>query len=472
MVLTIGGLDCTGYLVPESLSLEDAINERSILSFALKAPQGTLRVVEGQQVMLTNVDRIFGGTIESVTEEQPIGSTYVLYRVECVDWHQVLDRRIVAESYADTTVGDIIADIVTTYLAAEEITHSVTNATVVREAVFNYVPATQVFDRLAERTGCNWWIDPDKVLHFEARDATAAPWSISSTSPIRNVQVQRHRQEYRNRQYVKGGRATTDTQTESFKGDGVTQTFNVGYPIAKQPTITLNGTPQTVGVRGVDSGKQWYYAKGDRAITQDPDGTPIGPDDALVVTYQGLFNIVLILKDEAAIAERQAVEGGTGCYDYVDEEPEITSLDAAIEYASDKLRRYARTGRTLTFTTFRDGLAAGQILHVDLPEHGLDEDFLITRVEFAETEADGKYEWAVEAVSGEAVGGWAQFFRKLAGAGKVLVFRENISEEEVLVIVVEVPAESWSWGEATSVAVYACPVPSSTLYPSSDLYPC
>lgn len=472
MVLTIGGLDRTGYLVPGSLSLEDAINERSILSFTLKAPQGTLTVAEGQQVTLTNVDPIFGGTIESVTEKQPLGSTQVVYSVQCVDWHQVLDRRVVAESYADTTVGAIIADIVTTYLAAEGITHAVVNATVVREAVFNYVPATQVFDRLAERTGCNWWIDPGKVLHFEARDATAAPWSVSSTSPIRNVQVQRHRQEYRNRQFVKGGRATTDPQTESFHGDGATQTFNVGYPIASAPTVTLNGSSQTVGIRGTDSGKDWYYAKGDRAVTQDSAGTPIGAADTLSVTYQGLYSIVVILKDDEAILDRQTVEGGTGYYDQVDEEPEISNLQAAIEYASDKLRRYARTGRILTFQTFQDGLAAGQILHVELPEHGLDEDFLIMRVEFAETEADEFYEWSVEAVSGEAVGGWSQFFRKLAGAGKVLVFRENISEEEVLVIVVEVPAESWSWGETTSVAVYACPVPATTLYPSSTLYPC
>ena len=122
----------------------------------------------------------------------------------------------------------------------------------------------------------------------------------------------------------------------------------------------------------------------------------------------------------------------------------------------------------LTYETFVSGIEPGMIQNVVLSAHGLNGDFLISRVDIDDPGlADGSLRYVITALDGEAVGGWAQFFRKMVQKQQTFVIRDN----EVLARQVRV-SEAVSWSETSSVTVNSCPVPSTSLYPAADLYPC
>jgi len=343
---------------------------------------------------------------------------------------------------------------------------------VVVEAVFNYVSATICLDTLSERAGYSWWIGADRILHFCDRTSYTAPWSVDSSDGfVNDLRVERNRENYRNRQYVRAGKDMTDLQTESFKGDGTTRTFTVGFPVAEISQVTVNGLTKTVGIKGVDEGRDWYWNRGDAVITQDHGSAALGNQDILAVSYRGFFDVVVLTTDENAIDERKTAEGGSGWYEAVDDEPYLSSKDAALQSANARLRRYAKLNKILTFDTWHTGLRPGQILYVNLPERGLtSEEFLIEEVVFSSIGND-YWRYEIRAVSGESLGGWTKFFRNMASRGQAFVIRENIREDQVLIYLVQA-SESWRWTEASAVNVFACSVPLESLYPSSSLYPC
>ena len=62
-------------------------------------------------------------------------------------------------------------------------------------------------------------------------------------------------------------------------------------------------------------------------------------------------------------------------------------------------------------------------------DHGINEQMLISRVIITDPgRADGQLTYAVEALSGEAVGGWVSFFQKTGPSkGKHLLFAKTKS---------------------------------------------
>lgn len=472
----LNGVNINKYVVEGSLNIDDAIGERSTCQFVVRCPAGVLNVVVGAKVeVYTNDIKIFGGTIDNIDKVELQGSNppYLEYSVQCADWHQICDRRIVSEAYENMPAGDIVQSIIQKYLAGEGIVADlVQDGPVIQQAVFNYVPVTQCFDKLADLAGFMWWIDSDKRLYFCDRALYQAPFSIDERSKIIKPKLSCNRDNYRNRQYIRAGKGTTDPQVETFKGNGVQKTFTVGFPIAKVPVIYVNGQQQTVGIKGVDTGKDWYWNKGDAVITQDEEATPLTESDTLQVTYQGFYDIIVLTDDYSAVLERQSVEGGTGLYEAVNEEPYAETSKAAFQSANALLKKYAKLGEVLSFDTLMPGLRAGQLLQVNLPILGAVGEFLIRKVQYRDIMGD-KYDYlfSVEAVSCFAAETWTKFFKANLGQPKTYVIRENIQEQEVLIRLVQ-QSEQAAWAEEVMQMVFACPIPSDELYPSDTLYPC
>ncbi|MGE5589195.1 MAG: hypothetical protein ACM3ZA_00990 [Bacillota bacterium] len=473
MEIKVGG--ATVAIIEGSLSIDDAIAERSTAAFVVRDAAGASHYQKGQPVEVRDDANtlIFAGVIDSAQEQQPTPGLLLLHTIRCADWHYLADKRIAAKAWENTLAGAIVQDLISSYLAAEGVTAgTIQDGPIIREAVVNYAPVTEALDGVAEKAGCIWWIDPAKRLHFVERATYAAPWAATGADMRQgSVSVESANPKYRNRQYIKGGRDITDPQTETRKGDGNTRSFALGFPIAKVPTVTVNGAAQTVGIKGVDTGKQWYWSKGDPVLTQDQSLTPLATTDTLSVTYQGEYDIIVLSEDNAEIIGRQQIEGGgTGYVEDVADEPQTSNRDAAFQSANAKLRQYARIGRRLRFRTRRPGLAPGQLLTVTLPEHALDgTEMLIESVSISD-EADILW-YDVLAVEGPEQGSWSRMFRAMATRGQAFVERVNIGEDKVLIIL-QTFNEAWPWGEAVTPQVFACPIPSVNLYPSVNLLPC
>jgi hypothetical protein len=337
------------------------------------------------------------------------------------------------------------------------------------DVVLNYGTVAESFDAITQKSGAYWWqIDQWFRLWFQPYAAIPAPWDLTADGSgvvtdarYGTVHVKRGKPMYRNRQYIRGATGTTDAQTEDRKGDGTTTAFTFGFPFAKVPTVTLNGGAQTVGIKGLDTGKDWYWNQGDATLTQDSAGTVLISSDTLEVVYFGQYPLIIISEDSAEVTAQQTLEGGvtSGKVENIVEDTSLTTSDAAFQEASALLSKFAQKAVTLTFQTSRAGLAQGQLLHVNIPRHGLnDVDMLIESVHI--TDEGGTIIWYdVTALLGPVNTSWVQFFGQLVSQSQAGNDVISVGASTALVIAADFDADYTSGESASFTAtVYACPL--------------
>jgi hypothetical protein len=466
------------YTEPGSLSVENAIEERSTCSVTVVDEDGVASYSKGTPIWITKLDEdgagvgVFDGLIEAVTHTKIApGDSTIYHQLTCVDWHYLADKRIVSRTYTNQTCGFMVNDILTQYLAAEGVTAGTVEAgPVVLEAIFNYVKASEAIQRLAEAANFWWIIDRDKKLHFRARSALAAPWTVTSADLLKgSIKVLEGNPQYRNRQFMRGGRDLTDPQVEQFPGDGKREAFTVGFPIAKVPTIKVNTITKTVAIKGLGTVADWYWSKGDPVVVQDNAGVRLTTADTLEVTYEGLFSVVTLSTDTAEIESRKAIEGGTGYVEEVENALISNTREQMFELAAARLMEFARGGRKVSFRTRRSGLEPGQLVTIDLPYYDVSNaQFLIGSVGVV---GDRETVFEVEGVEGPWQGSWQRLFTDLAFGAEAIIESVNAGSDETLTVLAQF-AESWAWAELVTQTVFACPIPATTLLPSTTLLPC
>ena len=443
VVVTIDGVDRSAYLGANSWRWASRLEERATCDFELivKGPTPYYRPLVGEPVIVTlNGTRIFGGMIDNVDEDEPVKGAGVFYTVRCKDYAAILDRFLVARKFDGVPAGDMVTVLVRDYVNAAEgmTTTGVQPGITLGKVVFGYRKASDCIRELATLCGFSWYVDEFKDVKFFERATYYAPFSIvDGSNNYLSLSIKRSGEKYRNVQYIRGGLGVTNSRQESFKGDGSRQSFPLTFPVAgspaAKPVITLNtgGGPaaQTVGIRNLDdpTAYQWYYEARDKTISQRDTDAAIASTDILAVTYVGLFPTLALRQDGAKVAERSSIEGGSGVYQAIETDRSIESEDFAEDKALALIRKYGDIPTELRFSTDEAGLRAGQILTVDLPTRGDDlsaKEFLIESVTARDLEGlHVRYE--VIAASGEHLGGWASWFRKLAAAGQDFTLQEG-----------------------------------------------
>ena len=342
------------------------------------------------------------------------------------------------------------------------------------EAVFNYIPVSQALDALAERSDMWWRIDEHRRLHFVERAKYEAPFpAVKDNMEKGSVSVENSSAKYRNQQIIKGPVDLTSPQPEIIHGDGEQTTFTVGYPIAKVPTVEVDTgsgfVAQTVGIKGVETGKDWYWNGGDPTITQDSGGTPLRDIDRIRITYQGEFPILIVSRNNTAILDRQAIETvGTGIVEDVRNEPQQSTREAAFQLAAQLLEKYSvEDSRVLKYRTWKPGLQPGQIQTVDLPDYGMtDTEVLITQV--TQRDEAGRYFWYdITAVEGPEMGSWTKVFEEIIKRGELKI-REGVGVGEVVILPYDF---SKTWAEAEAPNIFTEVYPATDLDPAETLYP-
>lgn len=388
-----------------------------------------------QYAARTKAGRLFGGFIAEPEEEIDGYSTLLHFDCEGEEFSSLCDRHLVAASYDSQTLGAIVRDIVADHLTADGVgLAGVEDGPTIDHIPFNYVTVTEAFNELSELTGYPWWIDANKVLQFRARGAVQSPFTVSDGDFV-SMKVKTTRYDYRNRQYIRAGTDLTDPLTETFTGDGTRRTFNVSLPIGAVPTVSVNTgagfVAKTVGIKQVDTGKDWYWNAGTNEVTQDTGGTLLATTHTLRVVFEGMVPIIVSAQADTEIAARIALEGGSGVYERIEDRPSIDDGDQALETASAILQRVGGIGKIVTIVTLDAGAKAGQLLPVNVAGHNLNTTLLIESVEANEW-LDGqdvddavKLLYTLKCLSGDTLGGWQAYFRKLNQAGRQLIIRDN-----------------------------------------------
>lgn len=469
----VGGVDRSDQrLAGSALTWSDQINGRGTLAITfrdvydgwrpedgeellvLAAAPNTLVTAEGDGIqtsdlagILTGPDRLFGGFLVNPVEREELGSNYLFFECSAVEFSALCDRRIVNRVYEATAVDDIVRDIVLQDLDGEGLLVSeVIDGPTIEKAVFSDVTVTEAFNELAELVGYDWRIDAYKVVHFGPRDALLGPDLDGNVALAGSVTVRRSTEKYRNVQIVRAGTDLTDSRAEILVGDGQRRVFATAFPLGAVPTVEESRaggawTEKTLGILGIDSGKDWYWNSGQSQVSQDDGGTLLiapttiaDPEtgDRVRVTYRGLFPVKTQYQDLEEITARQALEGGSGIHANVEDRPQINSAQSALDAAVALIQRHGRVSPALECRTRLEEFLPGQLVEVTFPRHDLvAEEMLVDSVSAEYSDEDGQVWYTVRALSGDTFGGWQDYFRKLLRAGKALVVGR---EGEVLVL--------------------------------------
>ncbi len=399
-----------------SLAIDKRIEERSTASFTVIDRDGTGTYARGEPVEITDPDSavIFAGFIDTPGKARLHPTGGLLHDITCMENHYLADKRLAVKSYANVTAGYIATDLFNSYLAGEGVTvGEIQDGPTIAEAIFNYVKVSDCFEALKELSGFTWKIDEGKRLYFVDRVTNRAAWDLDNSTykPLPNsVHLSGGNPLYRNTQYVRGGKGATSQQTETFAADGVLKSFAVGYPLAQEPTIYEDAALQTVGIKGLESGKDYYWNKGDNSVTAE--AVP-GNGVDVKVYYYGQYPLIAMSLDYAAILDRQTVEGaGTGIVEEIVTEAQHETSPSIQESASAKIKQYCRDAEKFTYGTYDSGLFPGQMQAITYPLFGFSaHDMLIESVSIR---ADGNHLlYEVACITGPAMGSWAKFFANI-----------------------------------------------------------
>ena len=447
-----------------------SVDKRCTASFTILDIGATKHFKKGQEVEIYSSIgyKVFGGYIDSSSERLISGRDVIKHSISCADYHYLAEKRIVAKAWQDTTVETIVNYVLDQYLEAEGvILGEIQAGGTVTQYIANYISVADVLDNMAERAGFIWFIDEYKRLYFVDRTSYAAEWDLIETDDFliedafSGVNVTHANPEYRNRQYIVGTWEETDIQTEYAKGDGQTTSFPVAYKLGGEPEVyvSVGGgdyTLKTIGKKGVDTGKDWYWAKNDQIISQDSSATALAETDVLKIIYTGLYQIVVVTSDFAEIIDRQTVEGAesSGIVENVRSDTSLSSRIAALEEANAILDVYAMEGKKVEYTTSKDGLAAGVLQHIKISKHDIDDDCLISNITFRYTNQQDYYD--VVAYTGPIEDDWEDIFIKLSDIQKKMASPDDVNTSDVLLVLITF-TKSWTAIESPNIwqVVYA-----------------
>lgn len=446
----------------DTLELEYALSQRSTARFTVIDRAGALAFDRGQRVVITQgAAALWSGYVDSAQRVRPSKDPLTLHALVCIDQQYLADKRIAARTYVPgMTCGEVVADLHEQYLAAEGVTLGAVEdgATLEQGMLVNYQPVSGALDALVEASdGYIWTIDQDRVLTFRHRSSLSAPWEISQSTIIGNQlpAVTSGNPDFRNVQWILGGLAITDPQTETRVGDGDTQAWAMSYPLAKVPAVKLNGVDQVVGIKGLqdDSTYDFGWNKGDAVISQSSQAAKLTSSDTLTVTYQGQYAVVARVDDPTGISDAAAVEGGSGIVEQATSPANVNSAEQAFGIGRAKLDAFDRPGVKLEFETDRPGLAAGQWATVNLPDLGLDGVQMLIESVSGYDRGDGRLRWSVSAVDGPTTVPW----QRVLGAAPELRKDDLVSVGSGTVVALVVsPRESTGWSEEIEESPMVC----------------
>jgi hypothetical protein len=393
--IKINDIDRTRYITLDSLVIENVLTSQvDTCNFTIKKISGSTSLnykpIIGNEVVITYYnDRIFGGAITKVTQQ--VDSYGILeFLVECIDYTRFLDRRLVADTFTQKTINEIIASITTEYLDGFS-TAFVDCAVMLDYIGFNYIPVSKVFTDLAALVQHDWYIDYRKNIHFFAKNSRQAPFDLeddTDTYITKSLQIKQDSTQLRNVIYVRGGEYLADTFTTEILCDGTNSIYNIPYKYeglsvstSAENWPTPLGKKLSVGLDYIDVAENydvlWNFQE---KVIKFRDSRIPNNGNVLRIGGKPYLPVRIKTSNRPSVREMSEIEGGSGEYEYVIIDESIKSRTAGLERADAELQAYKSTLIEGSFSTYTNGLVSGQQIRINSTLHEIDETYLINRV--------------------------------------------------------------------------------------------
>ena len=444
VVFTIAGVNKTPLIAPESVSITNTLDGRGSMRFSLIDESYGYRPAIGQEVRFVREDTLeFAGLVSDVVEGHIAGSPSVnpisRPQVICADFAAILDRRILIQEFGSTvTAKAMVQSVVDTTLSRDGIAFDDTDGDpgAIDERSFRGVTATDFMQRVSRSStpGYSWRLDYTRLLRFfdPSAGAGAAPISLADNDGNvipDTIFVRELRGNYRNVQYVRLAKPSGVLFAEeavsapgTFDKNAADRSWGpllLSNPIQENASINVR---MVGGTDTIDPGNiiteqvyldrkaglikpfnkwnqgDWHYryTPGTNVITNNKNhpnffpgsGDYIGERVQVVLSYATgeATSAIISVQDDSQISARQAIEGGSGRYESLEEVNDIETTQAAEDLANALLDRYASMPKELRFATFQAGFEPGQLLTSTYTKPPATDTFLIKSVIKTSTE--------------------------------------------------------------------------------------
>lgn len=488
--VVVGGQDLAAGdgLVIDSFKIKDQLDSKNTCDFEFIDETLTFHPDVGDSIYVQwHGARIFGGTVDEIQKDMPLVGGAAFFKLRCSDFNLLADRFSRTVQYDGLTTKEIAEDLINIQtplgvLAVDALGNpripnegvssgDMLDGITFRRIRFRRKKIAEILRSICDNSGLAWSIDYYRRLNLFDRSVYRAPFDLGDgfVNEYLDMRTKESRRQYRNKETIEAGFDQTDSRKPIFYGERPVaetdtskgkRTYVLEYEMAVLepapvdtvtpcPAIKVNGVAQTVGIRSKDNetetGPAWFYEVGSKEITQNatkveatglPAFATLKETDQLEVDYKGRFPLAVELLSKEEVAARQIREGGTGIYEHVETDRDLDSRDLAIEKARKLIDQYGRVPNVLTYSIDRPGLAAGMLQLIKVTEYGIDAEYMIQSVQISLLDGQN-IRTNVEALDGEKVSGWYQYFRKLAavrreateiGENETLVFTEDEDE--------------------------------------------
>ena len=356
--------------------------------------QPTLLRMAEVKIYDNNNVALFGGYIGKITDKTQIIRPYV--QVDCYDYWQHLDRIIVNEAYSGQSDIFIIRDLLSKYAPSISLAllPSTTNY-LFNDKIFRSKTLQHSLQIIADITGLDIWIDPNKQVHYVAPSASpTAPFALSSnpdfssTFPHGVTDYAIDDTSAINRVFFYGGKTPSQdyTQDLSAQVNGINTTFVLAYYPRKASdgfiTLKVNGSVRTYGyalgagsqsVLIRDGGSASYLLNADAHTFEFSSAPSAGT--VINVKYRYELPLLMVTSDQTAYSfYGQYLDG------VISDETVFDSATAA-KRSRILLAEQGLGLQTLKVQCWKGGLQAGMLLRVDNQYRNIHATFIIQQVE-------------------------------------------------------------------------------------------
>lgn len=405
-------------------------------------PTATIKIIDPSGAYLPAVGNLvevqedggivlFGGSIEEVERIRRNSNIAILEsNCTCVGKADRLNQRLAGSyEWANKAAGVIVEDLIYNSLQGDITdTSLVAGGPSIDSFTVDYPTVQEALQAVCNLTGYEYYVQPDGKLAFFSPSSNAAPFSITTGANVIKLTTRETREDFCNSARAKVAESLRDPETQTFTGDGSTQSFTLDYAVAEAPTVFVGGVANTVGIFGVDTAKDWYWSNGSSEIRQEPGDTPISGATDIAVTYIGIQSIIVASDNTASISARAAAESNSGIYQKLIQITQRVSTKDAQAIVDAYVDRHSELSTVLLIETDMRlepsvlQIEPGQLLSVSLTGWHAAGTYLVRRVSLQlrlNDQSNSRWTAQIEAISGPILRNYIDVFRDITGNGSV-----------------------------------------------------
>lgn len=393
-VIYISGLDKTREVVADTIDIQNTLTrKRDLANFVVRTHSGDTYIpaLGNEVIIYLETEKVFAGIIVEI-ESKPSAFGLVEHRVGCQDYTRLLDKRLVPDAFTGQTANEIIAYLQANYFPEGFTINNVDANVLISYIAFNYKSVAKCLEELANILNYDWYVDYDKDVHFFAKETVMSPFDLADDTgyfEYNTLIIRRDNSQVRNTIYVRGGEYLAAQTTYDILTNGTDIVYPSPYKLT-DPSAHITGEVLSVGVDGYDSPDNYdvlYNFKEKIYKWKDADK----PNANKTLKIGGKPNLPVFVKYQASqeIAAMASVESNPeftsdGVYEYLIKDDSINTKEGARQRARAEVLAYATTLSEGEFRTTTHGLKAGQKIHINSVSRGIDEDFIINKVQFSQ----------------------------------------------------------------------------------------